>query len=254
MMQGLLKRIIVWGLLSLSGYTATAQTQHPRCPQSGKGYGIAGAAASLTGCPFSATIESESTQTLADGTHIESKFKALVYRDSAGRIRYEMYPPTDPAKDFPEAPNMIHIFDPVAGFWYILTPEPAVASRHRLDDPATSLEQDKKSQHSSPPVSASVHTPNPEPAVEQLGSQLMEGLSVTGRKITTTILAGAEGNDRVLTLMTEIWESSVMGVTLLKKSSDPRSGDLVRRMTNLRETEPDAALFQVPPDYMIRER
>jgi hypothetical protein len=82
----------------------------------------------------------------------------------------------------------------------------------------------------------------------------MEGLSVTGRKITTTILAGAEGNDRVLTLVTEIWESSVMGVTLLKMSSDPRTGDLVRRMTNLRETEPDAVLFQVPPDYTIRER
>jgi hypothetical protein len=98
------------------------------------------------------TIESESTQTLADGTHVERKFKALVYRDSAGRIRYEMFAPTDPDKDFPEAPNMIHIFDPVAGFWYILTPEPAVASRHRLDDPATSLEQDKKPQHSSAPA------------------------------------------------------------------------------------------------------
>jgi hypothetical protein len=218
--------------------------------------GGCGGGSLFTGCPFSATIESESTQTLADGTHVQRKFKSLLYRDSAGRIRYEMFAPTDPDREFPEAPNMIHIFDPVAGFWYILTPEPAVASRHRLDDPATSLEQDNKPQHSSAPapVSASVRTPNPEPVVERLGSQLMEGFSVTGRKITTTIPAGAEGNDRVLTLVTEIWESSVMGVTLLKKSSDPRSGDLVRRMTNLKETEPDAALFQVPPDYMIRER
>jgi hypothetical protein len=248
------KSMLICGQLLLAGHTAIAQMQHSRCPQSSKGYGIAGAAASFTGCPFSATIESESTQTLADGTHVEKKFKALVYRDSGGRIRYETFAPTNPDKDFPEAPNMIHIFDPVAGFSYILTPEPAVASRHRLDDPATSLEQDKKLQHSSAPVSASVRTPNPEPVVEQLGSQLMEGFSVTGRKITTTIPAGAEGNDRVLTLVTEIWESSVMGVTLLKMSSDPRTGDLVRRMTNLRETEPDAVLFQVPPDYTIRER
>ena len=118
MAESLPKWIIAWILLSLFGYTVIAQTQHPNCPQSGRGYGIVGTAASLTGCPFSATVEGEIKQRLPDGTRTAKNLKALVYRDSAGRIRYEMYPPTDRAKDLPEAPNMIHIFDPVAGFWY----------------------------------------------------------------------------------------------------------------------------------------
>jgi hypothetical protein len=93
--------------------------------------------------------------------------------------------------------------------------------------------------------------PEPEPVVEALGSQQLEGLLVIGRRITRTIPVGVEGNDHVLTTVTETWASSVMGITLLKKSSDPRSGDMVRRMTNLRQTEPNAALFQVPADYTI---
>jgi hypothetical protein len=251
-MKTLSKVMVIFGLLSLAGYTAIAQTQRPACPQAGKSYGIMGAAASLAGCPFSAVIETESTQTLADGTHIQRKFKAVVYRDSLGRIRYETYAPTDPDKDFPEAPNMIHIYDPVAGFWYILMPQTAVATRNRLNDPPTSPRADTQP-HPSAPVSASTRAPDPEPepVVERLGSQLLEGLLVTGRRITRTIPVGAEGNDRVVRVVTETWDSSAMGITLLRKSSDPRSGDMVKQMTNLRQTEPDAALFQVPADYTI---
>ena len=159
--------------------------------------------------------------------------------------------PTDPDKDFPEAPNMIHIYDPVAGFWYILKPQTAVASRNRLNDPATGPKVDTQPQHSSAPVSASTQAPDPEPVVERVRSQLLEGLLVTGRRITRTIPVGAEGNDRVLTVVTETWDSSAMGITLLQKSSDQRSGDVIKRMTNLRQKEPDAALFQVPVDYTI---
>jgi hypothetical protein len=255
MRKALLDAVLLCGLLSLAGNTAIAQTQHHACPRAGKSYGIPGAAAALAGCPFSAAIERQSTQTLGDGTHIEIKFKAAVYRDSLGRVRYETYAPTSPDKDFSEAPNMIHIYDPVAGYWYILTPQSAAASRKRLDDQATNSTRGATQPQVSPSLaSASPQTPEPEPVVEKLESQALEGLLVTGRRITRTIPTGAEGNDRVLTIVTETWESSVMGVTLLQKNSDPRSGDTVRRMTNLKQAEPDAALFQVPADYTISER
>ncbi len=182
----LLKLVSACGLLALAATTAFAQSSP--CPQATKSYGIPGAAASLAGCPFSAVIETESTQSLPDGTQIRKKFKGLVYRDSAGRIRYELYAPTNPATDFPAAPNMVHIFDPVAGFWYVFFPETAVGSRHRLNEPATSP---GVSQRSSAPVSASTPNPEPEAANENLGSKLLEGLWVNGRRITRTIPAGA---------------------------------------------------------------
>jgi hypothetical protein len=72
--------------------------------------------------------------------------------------------------------------------------------------------------------------------------------------MTQTIPVGAEGNDRALTVVVETWESRDMGIILLQKNSDPRSGNSIKRMTNLKRTEPDAALFQVPTDYTISDQ
>ena len=79
----------------------------------------------------------------------------------------------------------------------------------------------------------------------------MEGLLVAGRRETVTIPVGAEGNDRAFVVVWEAWTSSDMGITLLQKNSDPRTGETERRMTNLNRAEPDPALFQVPADYKI---
>ena len=40
---------------------------------------------------------------------------------------------------------------------------------------------------------------------------------------------------------------------ILSKRSDPRFGESTYRVTNLIRAEPEAALFQVPPDYTIKE-
>jgi hypothetical protein len=81
----------------------------------------------------------------------------------------------------------------------------------------------------------------------------LEGLLVKGQRITRTIPVGAEGNDRVLTVVVEAWESD-LGITLLQKNSDPRSGDSIKRMTNLNRTESAASLFQVPTDYTTSDQ
>ena len=51
--------------------------------------------------------------------------------------------------------------------------------------------------------------------------------------------------------MIEIWRSPELKVTVLSKNSDPRSGESTTRLTNISRAEPDAASFQVPPDYEI---
>jgi hypothetical protein len=246
MVLPLLKLVSVGGLLSLAAITTFAQSSP--CSLASK-YSIASAAASLAGCPFSAVIETETTQSLADGTHIQTKLKGLVYRDSAGRIRYETYAPASPRTDFPAAPNMIWILDPVAGYQYLLWPETGIASRHRLGESAANSRAPQSSL-----AAASVAAPhqNAEATVESLGTMWLEGLLVKGRRITHTIPVGAEGNDRVLTVVVEAWESD-LGITLLQKNSDPRSGNSIKRMTNLKRSEPDAALFQVPTDYTVKD-
>jgi hypothetical protein len=40
-------------------------------------------------------------------------------------------------------------------------------------------------------------------------------------------------------------------MTILSKRSDPRFGESTYQVTNIVRSEPDAALFQIPPDYTI---
>jgi len=235
MMNALLKITLICGLVPLADSTAMAQSQPPACPPVEGPFGLL-QVSPRTGCPLSAVIEITHTQTLADGTHVQTKSKTLVYRDSLGRVRFDNYAPEQ------QAPSLIQIYDPVEGVQYLIHPQSAVASRSKWTGPPLSRRV------------GSASTPAPKPTVERLESQQMEGLLASGRRTTGTIPAGAEGNDRALTIVSEIWISSEMGITLLEKNSDPRSGDVEKRMTNLERAEPDVALFQVPADYAIKDQ
>jgi len=255
LMRALQKVILVCGMLALADSTAMAQTQPPKCTFPSHLFGLRDVV-SLTGCPFSAVVEIERSQTLADGTQIHTKSKAHVYRDSFGRMRYESYAPAGVDKDIADSPNMIEILDPVAGFGYLLDPRSAVAGRHKLPGPETNPEVGGQSQPPLAPASASppAQEPRQKPLKEKLGTREMEGLIVEGWRTTWMVPAQAEGNDRPLTHERETWNSNLMGITLLVKTSDPRTGEVERRMTNLERLEPDAALFQVPAQYTTRDQ
>jgi|SRR5277367_1349867 len=241
MMNVFVRMTFVCGLLSLAHYTAMAQTQPPACSLLQKPSLHVLMVGARTGCPLSAIIQVTTIQTLTDGTHIQKNFKALVYRDSLGRIRYETYAPSE------TMPNMIEISDPVEGFAYFVLPQKsAIAYRHKLGQPPTNAKVGAQDQHTT--------APEPRIATETLGSQQLEGLLTTGTRTTRTTPAGAEGNDRALTTVRETWSSSDVGVTLLEKTADPRNGDSEMRMTNLEQTEPEATLFQVPSDYTIQDQ
>jgi hypothetical protein len=76
----------------------------------------------MKGAPYSALETIETTQTLADGTHINRRTETMVYRDSEGRIRRE-------------TPDAVTIWDPVAGAGYVLDPKAQTARRMPLGVP-----------------------------------------------------------------------------------------------------------------------
>ena len=78
-------------------------------------------------------------------------------------------------------------------------------------------------------------------------------LSVQGKRVTRTIAAGEIGNDRPLEIVTETWFSPELQVVVMSRTTDPRSGDSVYKLTNVSRAEPDRSLFEVPADYQIRE-
>jgi hypothetical protein len=94
---------------------------------------------------------------------------------------------------------------------------------------------------------------HPAPEQKSLGTQTIEGVEATGTQSTVTIPAGAIGNEQPIKIVSEQWYSPALQVVVLSKRSDPRSGEMVYRLTQLDRSEPAAALFQVPSDYTIKD-
>jgi len=86
-----------------------------------------------------------------------------------------------------------------------------------------------------------------------LERKTMEGILVEGRKTTTVIPAGQVGNEQPLTIVSEEWRSPELGVLVLTRHLDPRTGESTYRLTNILRGEPESSLFTVPPDYEIRD-
>jgi hypothetical protein len=244
-MNVLLKLTVLCGFLSLANGTALAQSQSSPCGAARGSFSILHATSS-TGCPFSATVEILRTQTLSDGTHIQTRTKTLVYRDSFGRISSYGYQSVGLDDPDPDSPNFIQIYDPVAGFTYLFLPQRSnTAMRSQLRRPGSPL---SPSAHQAPPQ------PEPKFTFERLGTQSMLGLSVTGEKMTRTFPVGMIHNDRPITVVYETWSSPELGLVLLRKTSDPRSSeDGEIRVTDLELSEPDASLFELPAGTVIQD-
>lgn len=252
-MKTLSKALLIFGILSLLDFTAAAQTK-PACSPPIKAYGSL-MVSSVTGCPFSAVVEIKSTQTLGDGSHIVTKVKALSYRDSLGRVGYQSFTvkDTDTDKNVSEGPNMIEIYDPVAGFSYMILSDRSAAWRSKLSGPVLAVGDLPRHANAAAAAAASSSAPDPRVkfVIDDLGSQQMQGVLVFGTRTIRTIPVGVEGNDRELTVTSETWVSRELGFALLKKTSDPRSKDREMRVTSLQQSEPDPTLFLVPAGYTI---
>lgn len=88
---------------------------------------------------------------------------------------------------------------------------------------------------------------------ERFNNQLVEGILCEGTRKVTTIPVGAIGNDRPIETVSETWYSPELSMIILSKRSDPRFGESTYRVTNIIRAEPESALFQVSPDYTIKE-
>src|SRR5882672_10983475 len=207
----------------------------------------------VLGAPYSATITNESIQTLADGNRLVQKNTGTTARDSQGRTRQDTVLPPIGNLSAANAPRLIFIHDPVAQTSYTLNLTEKTAQKM----PALPPLGGEPGGIGTAGVTGAffekhlIATEQDQVNMEDLGSQTMEGVLVNGVRTTHTIPAEQIGNERPITVVTEVWTSPELKTVVYSKRSDPRMGEQTFRLTNIVRTEPSASLFTVPVDFRI---
>jgi hypothetical protein len=237
--------------------------------------------------PYSAHAVRERQQSLADGNRINDRRRPTAYyRDSAGRTRQEI------VNDKGEL-QTVTINDPVANLTWILKPQERVAiridrstmppverrkTRDGMDEVIVRrVERMNPDAHQRTQEDVRIQVPkeaadngtgmrlaplasviddvkwSSKTVTKDLGTRDFGGIRAEGKLRSYEIPAGAIGNRNPIVVSDETWTAPDLQVTVYTKHSDPRSGDFVFRLENVRREEPAAALFTVPADYTVRE-
>lgn len=86
-----------------------------------------------------------------------------------------------------------------------------------------------------------------------LGSRDFDGIKAEGKMTSFEIPAGEIGNTNPILVTDESWTSAELQITVYSKHSDPRSGDRIYRLNNVKRDEVPASLFAIPSDYKVRD-
>lgn len=207
----------------------------------------------VTGAPFSAVAVSETTQTLADGNHIDRKTQSNIFRDSQGRIRREItLSGFGPMASSGQPKSFVVINDPVAGATFMLHPDEKTAEKMgepfaRMRGQVQGAMREKMNSRQQEEIA------NGTLKKEDLGTQMIAGVTAQGTRMIHIIPAGHMGNEKPITIVHETWYSNELQTTLMSKRSDPWSGETTYTLTNIQRTEPSASLFAVPADYTVTQ-
>jgi hypothetical protein len=215
----------------------------------------------ITGAPYTASVSTEMTQVLGDGNRIDNKTTASLARDTQGRTRREetmgMVGPWQV-----NGPKLVFINDPTSQTNYVLdsNKQTAMVLKH------AGMNAMGGTVGASTSVSASAEGgfkmvyqgkgpggDQPDEAkTESLGTQVMEGVAVEGKRVTRTIPAGQIGNTQPIEITSEVWTSPDLQVVVMSKHSDPRFGETTYQLIGIQRVEPDHSLFEVPPGYTVK--
>jgi len=239
-MRGNLSR--VWMLVAVAGLALPVAGQVARSRTSATAETHVRAAKT----PYTAEYKTSHVQTLADGTTLTRETTEVKALDSQGR---RMTATTTPSAD--QTPiTHVFVYDPVArtqATWH----SPGKIANVFTMSAAGAQHTCERGERDDVTV---VSGPKSKMTSEGLGTASIQGVESRGRRYTTTIPAGAAGNDAPLVSTSEIWTALAVGLNgLLVRDvrDDPRSGKTTKELTNLSQSDPDPATFQPPDGYEI---
>jgi hypothetical protein len=193
----------------------------------------------VKGEPFTAAARTTLIQVLPDGTKKTRTVEDKIARDSKGRIYREQHLPW--TEDVNNPIYYVNIYDPVVRRKIHIDPQNHNVIIGPIDRPIhyDALEY----------LTLRATRPGEQIKNEKLGTKEFEGINAWGRRTLHTFPAGIFGNPVSFVSVDECWYEERMGVDVLRRRSDPRSGEQVTELINLTRAEPDPTIFQPPPGY-----
>jgi len=240
------------------------------------------------GAAYSADSTTETTQVLQDGNRIKNTNRSKFARDTEGRTRRETtIHMLGPIGKTEEPIVSVFINDPVAKLQYTLDSKAKIAMKSKsaggmnfkisaaqggqhvtqavvmerkviqghthdvlLEHKIVGPEKHGTTVNLSHTIEARI---GGDMKSEDLGRRMIEGLNAKGTKMTMIIPAGDVGNERPIEIVTETWFSDEINATVLTKHNDPRMGETVTRLENIKLGAPPKSLFEPPVDYKVEE-
>jgi hypothetical protein len=203
--------------------------------------------------PYTATIVTTVDQTLADGNTIHREQTETQARDSQGRTRTEHQLVSATGAG---GKDVVTVVDPIGETFTTWVVGSGIATVRPMHSPSAPATVGVRSLATSEASSSSSETParaHDDIKTENLGTREIQGVEATGRRTIRTIPAGQEGNAEPIVSTRETWQSRTLNLTLLSIAESPKDGKRMSAVTELQQGEPDAALFQPPPDYNIKQ-
>ncbi len=192
--------------------------------------------------PFTAKVDIISHEILPNGSiNIRTTINHIA-RSSSGRIyneRRQLVPTT-----FKGDPILLsgHIYDPSSRLNIFFDPFTHIARETILPEPPR------------PPAnSVPTRTPvnNPFFKQEDIGTQPLGNLTLTGIRKTRTIPAPASTTGQDIVIVDEYWYSPDLSIYMIIKHNDPRTGEQIVAVSDVDRHEPDASFLTVPNGYKV---
>jgi hypothetical protein len=204
----------------------------------------------LVNAPFSAEVSTEWTTILADGTGATVWNRRTIARDSTGRIFQErrFFSPNGNVQQ--PGLRSLEYADPNRHEFYncVVAEKTCYLTKYlrpALQAMPAGMGGLELCACASPQATGVTITHEP------LGQKTVENVEATGSREITTLAAGKFGNEKAQPVVKEFWYSPRLGLNLITKRFDPRSGVQNFVVANLSLNEPDPNLFQPPAEYQV---
>jgi hypothetical protein len=226
-------------------FAASSLAQNQQMPRDYRGVQIVVPGIFVTpipNSPFSATVDILSHETLPNGSVNTHTTIAHIARSSSGRIyneRRQLVPTS-----FQGEPALLsaHIYDPSSRLNIFYNPFQRIARESIFTGPPA------------PPANTvPTRTPanNPYFKQEDIGTQPLGGLTLTGIRKTHIIPAAMSTTGKDIAIVDEYWYSPDLSIYMIIKHNDPRTGEQIVAVSSVDRHEPDASIFTIPASYKI---